>query len=182
LSGRIGDPFLDFERAMEAEHCHSRDSITCFTTRNYRIQTCAHDEWRIVVHNDTKNANMQNNRRIPNIEETLRIPMVEAAKLLRVEVIAVILYTGPMVWNLALPHVNGGWPCMYTCTHVQSCYCGFPHWHRGQNHFSFFCVLHTDHISVMCVCVCIGHHALPQHAQRLCNKHTRMYVCIGSMA
>jgi hypothetical protein len=97
LSGRIGDPFLDFERAMEAEHCHSQDSMTSFTTRNYGIQTCARNEWRIVVHSDTNNANMKDKRRIPIIEEALQLPMAKAAKLLRVEVIAVVLYTGPMV-------------------------------------------------------------------------------------
>ncbi len=46
LSGRIDDPFLDFEKAMEAEHCNREDSKAPFTTKNYRIHTCAHDEWQ----------------------------------------------------------------------------------------------------------------------------------------
>ncbi len=46
LSGRIGDPHLDFLKAMEAEH---ESSKTLFTTRNYGIRTCAQNEWQIVV-------------------------------------------------------------------------------------------------------------------------------------
>jgi hypothetical protein len=97
LNGRIGDPCLDFERAMEAEHCHTRDSMTPFTTRNYGIETCAHNEWRIVVNHDTSNADMRCDRSVPILEESLLLPMVKAANLSRVEVIAVTLYTGPMV-------------------------------------------------------------------------------------
>ncbi len=44
-------------------------------------------------------------RRVQNIEELLQHPMVIAAKLLRPEVVAVVLYTGPMV-------------CMYACNSI----------------------------------------------------------------
>jgi hypothetical protein len=36
-------------------------------------------------------------RRIPDIKELLWLPIARKAKLLEVEVIAVVLYTGPMV-------------------------------------------------------------------------------------
>jgi hypothetical protein len=102
LSGRIGDPFLDFEKAMEAEHCHGEDSKTFFTTTNYKIRTCAYDEWQIVVHCDTsipRPADMRHRRRIPKIPELIELvnqPETAAAKLSRAEVIAVVMYTGPM--------------------------------------------------------------------------------------
>ncbi len=99
LSGRIGDPFLDFEKAMEAEHCHGEDSKACFTTKNYKIHTCAHDEWQIIVQGNTSvrhSADMPHGRRIPKIDELLQLPMTAAAKLSRAEAIAVVMYTGPM--------------------------------------------------------------------------------------
>jgi hypothetical protein len=99
LSGRIGDPFLDFEKAMEAEHCHKEDSKAVFTSRNYGISTCAHDEWQLVVQGSTgasHNADMRHGRVIPKIEELLKLPMTTDAGLSRAEVIAVVLYTGPL--------------------------------------------------------------------------------------
>jgi hypothetical protein len=74
LSGRIDDPFLDFEKAMEAEHCNREDSKAAFTTKNYSIQTCSHDEWQFVVQEGSTGgvphtADMRHGRRIPNINE-----------------------------------------------------------------------------------------------------------------
>jgi hypothetical protein len=110
LSGRIGDPFLEFEKAMKAEHCDKEDSKTLFETRNYGIRTCAHDEWQIVVQGNSSDshtapdasappvkADMRNGRSIPNIEDLLQDDVTTAASLTRAEVIAVVLYTGPMV-------------------------------------------------------------------------------------
>ena len=98
LSGRIGDPHLDFLNAMEAEHCVVEGSKTLFTTRNYGVTTCAYNEWRIAVHNETSLADMCcGKRRIPQIEALLQHPVVTSADLWRAEVTAVVLYTGPMV-------------------------------------------------------------------------------------
>ncbi len=100
LSGRIDEPCLDFEKAMEAEHCNREDSKELFTTKNYSIRTCAHDEWQLVVQEGSTGvsytADMRYGRRIPNIDELLQLPRTAAAKLSRPEVIAVVLYTGPM--------------------------------------------------------------------------------------
>jgi hypothetical protein len=96
LSSRIGDPYLDFEKVMEAEHCHREDSKAAFTTKNYKIQTCAHDEWQIVVQEGSAGvshtADMHHERRIPNINELLELPVSAASKLCRAEIIAVVLY------------------------------------------------------------------------------------------
>ncbi len=95
LTGRIGDPYLDFEHAMEAEHCHRDDSETLFTTRNYQIETCSKREWNIIVHGEPT-ADMHMGRKIPSIAELLELQVTVDAKLSRVEVIAVVLYTGPL--------------------------------------------------------------------------------------
>jgi hypothetical protein len=80
---------------MEAEH---ESSKALFTTRNYGIRTCAQNEWQIVVGQKISAADMSSGkRRVPNVEELLQHPMVQSAKLSRPEVIAVVLYTGPMV-------------------------------------------------------------------------------------
>jgi hypothetical protein len=85
---------------MEAEHCHREDSNAAFTTRNYGIQTCAHDEWHFVVHGSAsgsrKAADMRHRRVIRKIEELCELGMAADAGLSRPEVIAVVLYTGPL--------------------------------------------------------------------------------------
>jgi hypothetical protein len=97
LGARVGEPHLDFGNAMEAEHCRTKGSKICFTTRNYKVTTCAYNEWQIAVKNNTRLADMRcGKRRIPEIEELLELSVVKDANLWREEVIAVVLYTGPM--------------------------------------------------------------------------------------
>ncbi len=102
LRGRVGDAFLDFEKAMEAEHCRMDDSEASFITTNYKIRTCTHHEWQIVVQEGSigvphaGDIDMSHGRRIPNIDKLLKLPLTAAAKLSRAEVIAVVLYTGPL--------------------------------------------------------------------------------------
>jgi hypothetical protein len=45
----------------------------------------------------TKRATSRNKRRIPKIADLMELPVAKRALLLEVEVIAVVLYTGPMV-------------------------------------------------------------------------------------
>jgi hypothetical protein len=100
LSDRIGNLFLDFKKAMEAEHCHMQDSKAHFTTKNYGIRTCAHDEWQIVLQEGrvevSDPTHMRYGRRIPKIDELLELSVTKEARLTREEVIAVVMYTGPM--------------------------------------------------------------------------------------
>lgn len=103
LSARVGDPHLDFGKAMEAEHCHTEGSKAMFTTRNYGVTTCAYNEWQIAVYNETSLADMScSKRRIPKIEELLELPVVKSAKLSREEAIAVVLYTGMLSKNIGI--------------------------------------------------------------------------------
>jgi hypothetical protein len=95
LSARVGDPHLDFEKAMEAEHCHGEGSKAEFTAGNYGVTTCAYNEWQIAVHHDISTADKSDGkRRFRKIDELLDQPGVKSANLRREEVIAVVLYTG----------------------------------------------------------------------------------------
>ena len=106
ISGRVGTPHLDFENAIRMEHCIKSGSSTPFTTPNYNITTTPKAEWQLVVSGDTANHDMRHGRRIPRIEDLLKSETVTASKLTRIEVIVVVLYTGPMfyVYNTMLRH------------------------------------------------------------------------------
>ncbi len=100
LNERVGDPSLDFLKAMETEHCHRK----VFKTQNYGIETCPFNEWDIVVNRNLPAADMRSERRVPDIDELLKLEQAIAAKLTREEVVAVVLYTGPMfeIYNCVL--------------------------------------------------------------------------------
>jgi hypothetical protein len=78
---------------MEAEHC-SKDE---FETSNYTIRTCPKNEWDITVCGNLSLADMRHARRLEAIDELMRKEIARSAGLTRCEVIAVALYTGPMV-------------------------------------------------------------------------------------
>ena len=92
-----GAPHLEFEGAMEAEHCSKAGCDTEFITSNYSITTTPQREWRFVVNRDTSGADMRHGRRVLDLEELSQLDTARTAKLCRVELIAVVLYTGPMV-------------------------------------------------------------------------------------
>jgi hypothetical protein len=85
--------------AMEKEH----RSKSRFTTPNYGLTTCPAEEWRIVVKGDIKFEKEYNgqSRKIPNYSKLLKAdqskPDGQRAGLTEEEIIAIILYTGPMV-------------------------------------------------------------------------------------
>ncbi len=59
--------------------------------------TCPAKEWAITVHGDYTDAYMGSTRKLQKIEELMNLYVVKQAGLTRYEVIAVVLYTGPMV-------------------------------------------------------------------------------------
>ncbi len=71
---------------------------------NYGITTCPRVEWDIIVNGNLNAADMRADRRVPDIENLLSLEQATSAKLQREEVIAVVLYTGPMfeLYNCAL--------------------------------------------------------------------------------
>lgn len=103
---------------MEKEH----RSKGKFVTPNYGMTTCPADEWRIVMECDTgfeKDYNGQR-RRIPSYARLLKAdmgkPEGQRAGLTQAEIIAVILYTGPMVCRCdAVPSNEWALSCATPC-------------------------------------------------------------------
>jgi hypothetical protein len=96
-----GSCHANFERAMELEHCSEPVSSWQFETSNYHVCTTPMQEWDIVLKSKSLSEEAsQNERRIPNIENLLKLDSAKKAGLTRVEVIAVVMYTGPMVRTL----------------------------------------------------------------------------------
>ena len=106
LLRRIGMPHLEFFKAMQSEHCEETGCDMKFTTRNYGISTCAAHEWNVVVCGVQPVAEHMSHgsRCVPDVDEKHRSAIAKKAGLRREEVIAVILYTGPMyvVYNAVL--------------------------------------------------------------------------------
>ncbi len=91
-----GFPSLKFIEGMEIEHCGMPNSYTKFRTSNYNIETCPADEWNIVKKCDKSFETKEPERIIPNYQELKKLSEVQLED---PEIIAVILYTGPMVTN-----------------------------------------------------------------------------------
>jgi ankyrin repeat protein len=98
LLGRLGQgPSLDFERAMKLEHCQRSDSNDAFNTSNYNLCTTPALEWSYAVDGQQPpHEQLSHGRVIRPIEELMQLDVVKRAKLQRVEVISMSLYTGPM--------------------------------------------------------------------------------------
>ncbi len=82
---------------METEHCDRAGATYEFETLNYQIRTTPAREWRIVRGLEECPTDQMKNRRIPKVEDLLALETAKMAKLKEAEVIAVLLYTGPMV-------------------------------------------------------------------------------------
>ena len=96
----LGNPHIDFEFAMKAEHCSKSGSKFSFTSTNYSITTTPENEWMITVNGkECPEHQMKYGRTIRNVDQLMKKPLAVKAKLQKVEVIAVVLYTGPMVKN-----------------------------------------------------------------------------------
>ena len=127
-------PDLNFIKGMKAEHCARKDSREVFQTSNYKIKPCTLEEWNLVIENwsmydnqqsssahfelffgpkgaetmlekATKEQKMGYERRIPQLDDLKQEAVVINSKLRLEEILAVVLYTGPMVtpfcfWSL----------------------------------------------------------------------------------
>ena len=90
----IGAPNTNWLEGMRLEHLRNRDE---FLTANNNITTTAEAEWGYVVEGKVPSGgHMGGNRRLPNIDELLLLEDSVKAGLTRAEVIALVLYTGPM--------------------------------------------------------------------------------------
>jgi hypothetical protein len=116
LTGRVGVPHLDFKREMLREHCVRYGCNTQFTTRNYGITTTPRQEWKYIVSDALGESGqllegvscpedqMKNGRKIGSISDLMQLPLVQQAGLNDYEVLALVLYSGPMfyVYNVIL--------------------------------------------------------------------------------
>lgn len=93
---------------MHAEHCTKACSDVEFTSSNYAITTTPRREWAFVVDMEVAGADMRHGRRAVSLDELGQLDTARAANLCRVELIAVVLYTGPMV----------GWPALPSSLHA----------------------------------------------------------------
>ena len=88
---------------MEAEHCSKAGCSVQFTTGNYGVTTTPRREWGIVLGleecslAERKDRSGKVVRRIPTIGGLKEVALAVDAKLSDAEIIAVVLYTGPMV-------------------------------------------------------------------------------------
>ena len=92
-------PDLNFVEAMRAEHCTRYGHDVQFTSSNYSITTTPQHEWGLVMTAGEPRTEheMEHDRRLPDIDELMRSAEATKAGLIEAEVIALVLYTGPMV-------------------------------------------------------------------------------------
>ena len=110
LQGRVGTPHLKFEVAMRREHCQKPGWDKEFTTSNYSVTTTPKQEWQYIVGDErgtlvpVPKAGRGHGRRLVPISELMLRPLAIQAKLIRAEVIAIVMYSGPMyvVYNAIL--------------------------------------------------------------------------------
>jgi hypothetical protein len=100
LTGRVGMPNLKFKEAMRQEHCEKVGCNTSFTTGNYKITTTPKQEWLYIAGDRTGQQiacpDMGHGRRILHISELMKLKLAIDSKLTEVEMLAIVLYTGPM--------------------------------------------------------------------------------------
>jgi hypothetical protein len=91
----LGFPSLMFMEGMENEHCNQPDSEEEFTTLNYQLRTTPKQEWQTIKHVDKSKES--DSRVIPDYKELIEAHASKEARLRECEIVAVVLYTGPMV-------------------------------------------------------------------------------------
>ncbi len=110
LGERVGMPSLDFLREMMREHCEHAGCDTEFTTGHYNITTTPKKEWLYVFGDENRQMVpcpakfMTHLRRIVPLNELMKCTTAIGAQLRLEEVLALALFTGPMmqVYNLIL--------------------------------------------------------------------------------
>jgi hypothetical protein len=104
---------------MCAEHTTGRGSTRTFTTGNYNITTQPFKEWLYVVRDENghrvESPDKSHGREIKHIDELMKKPLAERAKLTEEEMIAVVLYTGvfeyrsPLFFNFFASQMMPRW-------------------------------------------------------------------------
>jgi len=134
LAGRVGEPHADIEQGIEKEHLTSGDANESFTTSNYDITTTPCTEYMLVVTGGKglKPAHSGHGRLFRPLEYYYKLDIVKKRKLGRKEIIAVILYTGPMFQvSVSIVATAIGfftvtcsrWPLLLLLLYCKSCHC-----------------------------------------------------------
>eukprot|EP00960_Hanusia_phi_P065872 766240-Hanusia_phi.AAC.1 len=92
----IGIPMPDLMKGIQTEHCARGDSAEEFFSHNYGSMTTPRQEWSAVTDARRRKHLSVGNRRIRPVDEILKLPDVVKAGLIKEEVLALQLYTGPM--------------------------------------------------------------------------------------
>ena len=93
---------------MAAEHCSLGGCDHEFESMTYGVKTTPQKEWFYIVGDENRQrqecpgSDMGYGRRVLSIDEYMRTYRVERAGLNRAEVIALVMYSGPMVSTRAL--------------------------------------------------------------------------------
>jgi hypothetical protein len=85
---------------MKREHCSCRGFNVEFKPPNFSdnsASTTPKIEWEIVEEGKLPQKYQNEGRKVLNVDNLLKLDIVEKAGLKRFEVVAVMLYTGPMV-------------------------------------------------------------------------------------
>jgi hypothetical protein len=83
---------------MDLEHCSREGHDTSINTTNYHLMTTPSREWKLVVGDSpVSEQDRRFGRRIPNYKQLADLEVAKTARLTHAEIIAVVLYTGPMV-------------------------------------------------------------------------------------
>ena len=101
--------------AIEAEHCYKIGHDFKFVTSNYHIETTPENEYKAVMGLRQLDANETgHNRQIPDIKKLEALPASKDAHLTLIEIIMLVLYTGPMV--IVIHIVLSKFSCNYHLT------------------------------------------------------------------
>ena len=93
---QIGLPHARLWEGMEAEHCKRQDSKDEFNPGNYDTTTTPSLEWLVVTNDSKRQEASVGPRLVRAYEEVMEDSIVKQAKLRKEEIVALILYTGPM--------------------------------------------------------------------------------------
>jgi len=120
---------------MTAEHCKMKGHDLEFTAPNYRITTTPKEEWNLVAERRGKDPEVfkkwlgnqkrkvglgkrHHGRRIPDVDKLVELEASKKAELKDFEVIAIVLYTGPMVSLPSTRPTQAPRVCVYAiCTY-----------------------------------------------------------------
>ena len=93
-----GSCLLNFKEAMRVEHCEHDVDESEFIPTNCQLRTTPRREWELVVERKILEPRESvGGRRIPVLDELAKLDLAIQARLTEPEIIAVVLYTGPMV-------------------------------------------------------------------------------------